>query len=122
MDVQGLIESFLTGTYTVTRVSGIAYVNGRASAGSTSTLSIDASVHPAAGNDLLRLPEGQRTIETRIVFTTTELKEGSEGSTYKADKVSIDGALWEVQTVESWRPDPGTDAPYFRCIVQAVAT
>lgn len=122
MNTAAIVQSFMTGTYTVTRTAASTFTAGRAVPGSTSTVSIMASVQPAAGKDLLRLAEGRRTEETRVVFTDTQLKDGAEGSAYEADRVSIDGQDWEVQQIESWRGDPLTPVPYFRCIVQAAAT
>jgi len=120
MDTAGVIASFLTGTYTVTRTADDTMTHGRATAGSSSTLTIKASVQPAKGDDLLLLAEGRRATETRVVYTTTELGVGIGPN--KADRLSIDGVDWQVQHVESWRPDPLTPAPYFRCLVQRVVT
>lgn len=108
------IDALSTGTYTVTRRAKATFSAGRAVAGSTSTLSITAAVVPASGRDLLRLPEGRRATETRIVFTATQLVVGGQASSNEADLVNIDGATWEVQQIETF---PG----YYRAIVQAQA-
>jgi hypothetical protein len=119
VDAADLISDFATGTYTVTRRAAATLVKGRAQPGATSTLTVTASVQPASGRDLLRLPEGRRSIETRVVFTATQLLIGIEGAANESDLISIDGQTWEVQQVQSWRLSPSTDAPYWRCIVQA---
>ena len=108
------IDALATGTYTVTRRAVATFAAGRAVAGATSTLTVTAAAVPATGRDLLRLPEGRRATETRIVFTTTALLVGGQGSANDADLVGIDGRTWEVQQVESF---PG----YYRAIVQATA-
>lgn len=108
-----LISSLSTGTYTLTRRAAATYTAGRPVAGSTTTTTITASVVPASGRDLLRLEEGRRSVETRLVFTTTELRVGVSG-TSEADLVTIDGASWEVQQVETW---PGA-VGFYRAIVQ----
>jgi hypothetical protein len=122
VDAADLIDSFLTGSYTVTRRATAIMVDGIGEQQPASTLSIDASVQPASGRDLQRLPEGRRTIETRIVFTITELFAGGQGVQYEADQVEIDGDQWEVQQVQPWRSSPSSDIGYYRAIVQAVNT
>jgi hypothetical protein len=119
VDAGDLINDFATGTYTVTRRAAATMVKGRAVPGATSTLTIAASVQPASGRDLLQLPEGRRSVETRVVFTATELLVGRQGAPNECDHILIDGQDWEVQQVQSWRLSPDTDAPYWRCIVQA---
>lgn len=119
LDAADLIDSLSTGTYTVTRRAAATNDgHGRAVAGSTSTLTITASVQPASGRDLMRLPEGRRTIETRVVYTTTRLLTGGQGAANEADLLTIDGASYEVEQVQTW---PGA-VGYYRCIVQARAT
>lgn len=129
MDLADLIQSFSTepgaGTYVVTRRLKSAFVAGRAVPDSSpTTLQIIASVQPATGRDLLRLPEARRDNETRVVFTVTALQAGGQAATddpdeitYEADIVTLGGAPWEVQHVESW-VQPGGD-PVFRCVAQA---
>ncbi len=78
---------------------------------------IDGSVQPAGGKDLLRLPEGRRTNETRVLFTTTQLYTGDQGQEFEADWVTIDGEYWEIQHCEDWVQSGGGTA--YRCILQA---
>lgn len=114
-DLSGVIDSFLTGTYTVTRQSASAYgSDGRLDAPTTSTLSVDACVQPVGGRDLQRLPEGLRTEELLAMYTATELK--TQGSGQDPDLVTIDGASWEVQRVERWL-ELGN---YWKCILLKV--
>ena len=120
MDLPDIIQSFGTGTYLVTRRAKAVFVAGRATPGATTTISIEASVQPATGRDLLRLPEGRRTQETRLVYTTTRLTPGAQGAAYEADLVLIEGNTWEVQHVETWHQAPGTDPTAYRAIVQAL--
>lgn len=118
MDAASLISHFATGTYTVTRRASKTLERGRAEDGATSTLTIIASVQPASGRDLMRLPEGRRSVETRVVYTATQLLIGAQGSGFESDLISIDGNTWEVQQVQSWE---SVDPPYWRCIVQAAS-
>ena len=120
MDLAGLIADFATGSYTVTRrAAATTDGHGRNVAGATSSISIVAAVAPASGRDLLRLPEGRRANETRMVLTATALLVGGQGAANEADLISIDGASWEVQHVEVWR-QPGVDAAGYKALVQAV--
>lgn len=114
MNAAALISRFQTGTYTVTRRAAATYVAGRVVAGATSTFTITASIQSASGRDLLRLPEGRRSTDTQVVYTTTELKCGSQANANESDQVTIDGALWEVQHIEAW-----PTGSYYRAIVQA---
>lgn len=117
MDLAALVASFATGTYTVTRRASGGFSRGIAQDTTDTTFTITGSLSPASGRDLLRLPELRRSNETRVLFTTTQLQVGDPGELYEADWVSIDGAQWEVQHVESWGQPGGGQA--YRCILQA---
>lgn len=121
MDSTDLIASFATNvTYQVTRRARAVRTRGRSNPGPTSTISVVGALQPATGRDLLRLPEGRRSIETRVFFTSTELFTGDQANPNEADQLAAEGRTWEVQHVESWRQVP-TDPSYYRCIVQAAA-
>lgn len=117
MDLVGLVESFATGTYEVSRRAAATFLRGVAVPASPQTFAIRASVQPAGGKDLLRLPEGRRTNETRVIFTTTQLYTGDQGSAYEADVVTVDGEGWEIQHCEDWVQAGGGVA--YRCVAQA---
>lgn len=123
MDPADIIDSFATNgasaLYQVTRRALVPPVRGRAMPPTTTTLEITASVQPASGRDLLRLPELQRSNETRVVFTASPLMIAAEDVAFMSDLVAIDGRSWEVQHVESWEASPTSDGAYYRCIVQA---
>jgi hypothetical protein len=128
LDGADLIESFTTGTYSIIRrAARVDDGHGRMQPGATSALSIRASVQPASGRDLLRLPEGRRSIETRVLYTTTPLLVGQQGGANEADLVQVPAADWhqdpnragtvlaEVQQIETWPAAVG----FHRVIVQA---
>ena len=124
MDIDSLIQSFMTqgGPYTVTRRQRAAYARGIAQPTNDFTITIKASVQPATGKDLLRLPEGRRSNETRVLYTTTQLDCGDVDGPYEAATVPIDGAFWEVQHCESWNQGGflnQTRSAGYRVIVQA---
>ncbi len=92
---------FPTGTYTVTRTERGELVKGRYTAGDTSTLEIVANLQDVTGAQLRDLPEGVRTEDVRVLFTTTELIAKSD--TVDPDIVTIDGEDWRVIRVKKAR-------------------
>lgn len=98
--IGGVISRFQTGTYTVTRTTAAAPVAGRYVAGSSSTISVDASIQPVSGRDLKILPEARHGEDVRVVYTLTALKTVSPG--YDADSIAIGGEAYEVFKVEAW--------------------
>jgi hypothetical protein len=104
VNLTGVIASFATGTYVVTR-RGPTTVgsDGRADLATSSTFSILASVQPMSGRELQRLPEGMRVAERRVLFTATTLQVVGA-----PDVVRVDGEDWEVESVENWGPAIGS--------------
>lgn len=115
MNLAGLVNSFATGTYTVTR-STSTIVRGKRQIDTQSTFTIRASVSPETGLDLERKAEGHTDFVSRQLFTTTELTAGGQGADYEADKVTIDGVEWEVSKVATWK-DPVSGGTAYRCVV-----
>ena len=121
MNAGAIIARFARGaTFAVTRRAAPTYVDGILVPGSTSSLTIVARPRPATGRDLLRLPEGRRSVETRIFETTTLLLVADQAGANNSDLVSIEGRLWEVQHVEEW-PRSVADAAFYTVIVQRPA-
>ncbi len=115
MDLSSVLESFATGSYTVTRQSPSSYgADGRLVAATPSYFEIRASVQPVSGRDLQRLPEGLRTSEIIAVFTATELR--TQGPSQDPDLIEIDGDTYEVQKVERW----ATLGAYYRALALKV--
>jgi hypothetical protein len=107
------LADFVTGTYTVTRtVTGGYDVHGKNVAGSTSTLSVDASLQPLTGRDLMALPEGQRSQETQWFYAAVQMHGREPG--FEPDKVTIDGEPWVITSVEKWVDG---DDVWYRCKV-----
>lgn len=119
MNVSGLINSFATGTYTVTRTARGTVSKGKIAAGTTSTLTITAAIWPASSPDLLRLPEGRRSSFSMNVMTSTELLIGGQGSAYEADKIAMNGDTWEISVVDPWQ-DPLSRVTGYRCLATVV--
>src|SRR5258707_270463 len=101
MDLSQVINDLASGNYTVTRSLPATYgVDGRVIAGNTSTFQVNASVQPIDGRDLLRLPEGLRTLELLYVFTSVELR--TQGNAQDPDTIQIDGNKYQVQESSRW--------------------
>ena len=90
---------------------------GRVVASSDTAFSFRASVQPASGKDLQRLPEGRNIEDLRVIYTLTMLTVGGPGTGLLADRVTVDGATYEIEHVEHW-PAFGTE--YYRAIGHAV--
>jgi hypothetical protein len=96
-----VIDRFATGIYAVTRQELGAYdEDGRAIEGGMTELSIRASVQPVTGQELKVLPEARHGEELRAVYTTSPLR--THGPAGAADRLLIDGAVWEVIRAEEW--------------------
>lgn len=115
MDIAGLVASFATGTYTVTRTARGNTSYGVVSAGTQTTFTIRASVSPLGDEDLVRVPEGRRTMEARLIFSTTQLYLGGQGDAYEADIISIQSESWQVTDEDNWL-DPVSGATGYRYI------
>lgn len=103
MDLSGVLTSFKTGTYSVTRSSAAGtYTAGRLVAPATSVISVDACVQPIDGRDLQKLPEGERVREPKTIYSVDELKTRGSNGGNAADVITIDGDLYEVIKVQRW--------------------
>jgi hypothetical protein len=96
----GVINSFATGTYTVSRRAVGTSTDGRYTPAAPTTFDIRASIQPVTGREIAALPEPRRGAEVKVVYTTTVLR--TESPAGAADVVAIDGENWEVWKVERW--------------------
>jgi hypothetical protein len=65
--------------------------------------SILMSFQPLDGTDLQKLPQGERQRESRKGYTATEIFTASQHSSNIADRVVVDGIVYEVYHVEHQR-------------------
>lgn len=86
---------------TVTRGAAGSYSHGIYSAGTTSTLTIQASVQPTKPNDTLLLPELRRNDKAFVLFSDTVLNLVN-GST-PPDRVSLFGETFEILAQDPWQ-------------------
>ena len=97
------------------RAAGTRGDDGRWIAGASSDAPIKASVQPASGDDLAILPEGLRQRRGKRVYTRTALLVGSLDDGTDADRLVIDGTVYQVQHVERER----TVIPHYKAIALA---
>lgn len=117
MSLPDVIDSFATGTYVLTRTTQGTYAAGRYTGGSTSTISIVASIQPLSGRDLQAMPEAQHGTETRVVYTKTPLQ--TESPAGPPDRVTIDGELWEVTQAFRWEAFGGA---YYKAFISRLVS
>ena len=101
VDLSDVVALLASGTYTVTRPAASTITSGRKVAGTPTTFTITASVHPTPGRVLELLPEGFRGRGGVTLYTSTKLK-GAAGVNQEPDVVTIDGEAHQVATVEDW--------------------
>ena len=90
------IEAF-SQDYQIRRRATGAMVEGKYTPGSPTMLPVRGSLQPLGGRELLRLPEGERSTERRIFFTTTKLFAGPV-----PDELLAGDETWEVEGFEDW--------------------
>lgn len=101
----------LLGTATITRrryAAGSRGADGRWVEGTATDTSIVASVQPASGEELQRLPEGERTRVAIQVYTATELRATLQAGGTRSDSliiaglVGIDDGTYQVAQVDPY--------------------
>jgi hypothetical protein len=97
----------------VTREAAPTVVVGDIIPGAADTFTVRAHVQPLKGPELLNFPEGQRTRRAIKLYTTEALRTVDDDAGTPADRVSYDGATFEVQTVE---PRPYGALAHFRAV------
>lgn len=96
----------MLGIEDITRVryaAGAWGSNGRWTPGAATSTTIEASVQPASGKVLATLPEGERSRDPRTIFTFDPLRVASQFDGTDADRLTIDGASYEVRELTDWR-------------------
>lgn len=79
-----------------------SYVLGVWQGGQTSQIEILATVEPLDGNEIMLMPEGERTKEMIRIYSQQELFTADEQRSRKADIVCYEGRLFEVHKVKRW--------------------
>lgn len=94
-----------------------ARVAGRTVASVDTAFSFFASVQPAMGKDLKRLPQGRDAEDLIVIYTKSVLTIGGPGTGKLPDLVSVDGSTYELQHVEHWK---AFGSEYYKAIGLAV--
>jgi hypothetical protein len=92
-------------TESVTRrryASGSAGSDGRPIAGTSTDLTILASIQPVQGKQLQRLAEGLRARVTLVAYTETEFRTADPVAQVDADELVYQGEVYVVDRVEHW--------------------
>ena len=112
MTFSSVIDHFNTGTYTITRYSTPVYVQGRLTAGTTTSFSIVAAIQPLTGMNMSLLPEGSRNDNTKVLFTSTELQTAGDA---EPDSLTIKSIEYVVASVEQF---DGFGETYYRTLIR----
>ena len=89
--------------YTVRRYPASTVTDFRIVRGTPTEFVAKISVQPAEGDDLLQLPEGQRSRRVLKAYTPTALRTVDELTKTPADEVQVDGEWFEVQRTQRQR-------------------
>jgi hypothetical protein len=83
-------------TLTVTRTAAGQFIDGDWIDGSTSTITVPASVQPMTEREIRRLPEAIRTTASLKVYSDSQLRPADEHAGTKGDTFAWDGYTWVV--------------------------
>ena len=87
--------------FTVKRNAAGGYVNGVYVEGAETTITIQASVQPVSGQDLVAIPEGRRASDMVKVYTSEDLfGQGDAGTGQSPDRLVYRGKEYEIYTKE----------------------
>lgn len=88
-------------TQTIKRTIAGAYVNGVYVEGAETTFTIQASVQPMSGEDIVSVPEGRRASDMVKLYTSTDLNsQGDAGSGQSPDRLVWLGKDYEIHSKE----------------------
>lgn len=99
-----LIRSMGGKPYTVKRTDSGSYSDetGKWEPGTQEDITVVAIIQPLGGKEIARLPEADRTRERLRCFSDTELRTHTQDSGAKADFVTYNGKIYQVESVEPW--------------------
>lgn len=111
MSLLRVINTFATGTYTVTRTAAGTVTQGRYTPGAATTFAVRACIQPPKGRQLAPRPEGQKGEEVRTMFSPVQLLTRAPGQ--EPDVVTVAGEPWVVVEVQAWQSRAGH--AHWRC-------
>ena len=77
-----------------------SYVQGLFVPGTRSTITIEASIQPVSGKDMITAPEGRRIQDMIKVYTSSELKQSEEGTGQQPDIIVWQGYGYEITSID----------------------
>lgn len=86
---------------TLTRYGAGSYVAGEWVEGAETEIEIRASIQPAKGRDLDRIPEGRTLAGVVKLITSSELQAGGENT--NPDRFTWSGSEYEIMYVDHWK-------------------
>lgn len=104
MNVAGMLKRHGK-DYTVTKITADGSYSGTDGTfipGSSATSTVRGSLQPATPDDLLSIPEGDRTKEAYRFYSVIPLQNADIAKLRKGDRVSVSSAPFEVKSVEHW--------------------
>ena len=91
--------SFRQTVQVLTELPG-SYVQGIFTPGARSVITIQASIQPVSGQDMITAPEGRRIQDMIKIYTSTELKQAEEGAGQQPDIVVWQGNGYEITSMD----------------------
>jgi hypothetical protein len=86
----------------VSRTAAGDHVNGEWTPGATSAIQIKGAVMQATPNDLKQLPEGERSIESIVIFSRAPFQMSDSETQLQADVVTYRSRTWRVRSCANW--------------------
>lgn len=105
MNVTAMIKRLRGKSYTVTRSNAngaYSTADGTFIPGATTTLTIEGSVQPMTSQDLVSIPEGDRTRERFRFYSFPDLLNIDNSTLRKGDVVSVSGVDFQVENIWHW--------------------
>ena len=112
LPLRATIRRLATNSYTVVRNGAGSFTQGRYIPGIPVSFTINASIQPLDGRDLLRLPQGSRTEWYIKIYTATPLRVVIAPAGNSSDVVSYGGNTFEVEKVFDWSESGGFTIAY----------
>lgn len=91
--------SFRKSVQVLTESAG-SYVQGIFTPGTRSVITIQASVQPMSGKDMVTAPEGRRIDDMIKVYADVELKQADTGTNQQPDLIVWRGYAYEVVSID----------------------
>ena len=93
------------------------YTDGLWSGATPTDTTVKASIQPANGDDLLQVPEGERSSEVLVAYTLEPVYvSASDDDLRPSDEIVYDGRVYKVQHVGDWH-NPGANLKHYRSVM-----